>query len=80
MDTFAAQPSDDPGPRVGAQVGEGSAGHAGPEVGAFTFPSVDGRPWQVIGAPTPLELGLTDLTRTRRARFRATGAPQARSL
>ena len=27
-----------------------------------TFPSVDGRPWQVIGAPTPLELGLTDLT------------------
>ncbi|MGH3979770.1 MAG: non-ribosomal peptide synthetase [Pseudonocardiaceae bacterium] len=27
-----------------------------------TFPSVDGRPWQVIGAPNPVELGLTDLT------------------
>ena len=31
---FAAQPSDDPGPGVGAQVGEGGAGHAGPEVGS----------------------------------------------
>ena len=31
---FAAQPAPDPSPGVGAQVGEGCAGHAGPEVGA----------------------------------------------
>jgi amino acid adenylation domain-containing protein len=27
-----------------------------------TFPSVDGRPWQVIGPPAAVELGLTDLS------------------
>src|SRR3954453_9445176 len=31
---FTAQPSDDPDPGVGAQVGEGRTGHPGPEVGA----------------------------------------------
>jgi hypothetical protein len=31
---FAAQPFEDPAPGVGAEVFEGGAGHAGPEVGA----------------------------------------------